>query len=92
MVIFGICGSENPGGAHQQPTHPPPLTVWCGFWAGEVTGLYFFENEVGNANTINVLRYRNILCPESDRMDVDGIFNKMVQPLIVLPKQCNYCR
>lgn len=41
--------------------HPQKVTVWCGFWAGGVIGPYFFENEAGDAVTINGARYRVML-------------------------------
>lgn len=53
--------------------HLQRLTVWCDFWAGEVIDPYFFEDERGNAETMNGDRYRNIICnffwPILDDMD-----------------------
>ena len=52
------------------------VTVWCGVWAGGVIGPYFFENEAGNALTVNGLSYRNMitefLWSKLDGMDMDG--------------------
>ena len=45
---------------HEKPMHAQ-ATVWCGLWAGGVIGLYFFENEVGNAVTLNGVRYCNMI-------------------------------
>lgn len=46
----------------QEATHfPPKVTVWCGFWLGGVIGPYFFENDEGNAVTVNSERYRSML-------------------------------
>ena len=41
---------------------PQRVIVWCAFWAGGIIGLYFFENEAGQAATVNVCsisRYDN---------------------------------
>ena len=35
--------------------------VWCGFWSGYIIGPFFFENEQGEAVTVNGDRYRAIL-------------------------------
>ena len=35
-------------------THPKRVTVWCGFWSRGIIGKFFFENEQGEAVTINV--------------------------------------
>ena len=45
---------------HEKPFHAQRATVWCGFWAGGVIGPYFFENDAGNAVTVNGVRYRNM--------------------------------
>ena len=37
------------------------ITVWCGFWWGEVIGPHFFENDKGNAVTVNSERYRSMM-------------------------------
>ena len=46
-----IWGAENPRVIHEKPMHAKRATFWCGFWAGGVTGPYFFENEAGNADS-----------------------------------------
>ena len=48
-----IWGTENPHTYIKKPTHPKRGTVWCGFW--------FFENEQGEAVTVNDNRYRAML-------------------------------
>lgn len=40
---------------------PPRCTVWCGLWAGGIIGPYFFEDEAGDAVTVNGDRYRDML-------------------------------
>ena len=51
--------------------------LWCEFWAGGVIGPYFFENEAGNAVTVNGVRYRNmimkLLWPQLDGMDMEDV-------------------
>ena len=37
------------------------VSVWCGFWTGGIIGSYFFENEAGQAATINRARYRDMI-------------------------------
>jgi hypothetical protein len=56
-----IWGAENPPLIHEKPLHAQRVTVLCGFWAGGVIGPYFFENEAGNAVTVNGVRYRNMI-------------------------------
>ena len=42
--------------------HPPKrVTVCCGFWSRGIIGLFFFENEQGEAVTVNDDRYRAML-------------------------------
>lgn len=57
----------------EKQMHPQQVTVWCGFWAGGMIGPYFFEDEHGNAETVNEDRYRNMisnfLWPILDDMD-----------------------
>ncbi|XP_075150474.1 uncharacterized protein LOC142224574 [Haematobia irritans] len=58
--------------------HPQRVTVWCGLWAGDIIGPYFFQNEAGQTVTVNGVRYRemitNFLWPELDDMDVDDMW------------------
>ena len=59
-----IWGTEN---AHAyfidsfKPTHPKRVTVRCGFWSRGLIGPFFFENEQGEAVTVNDDRYRAML-------------------------------
>lgn len=46
-------GNTNPHELQERPMPPEKVTSWCGFWAGGVFGPYFFENNVGQAITIN---------------------------------------
>lgn len=41
--------------------HPLKITVWCGFWAGVSIGPYFFENDIGEAITVNGQHYRSMI-------------------------------
>ena len=34
------------------------MSVWCGFWFGEVIAAFYFENATDRRVTVNVLRYR----------------------------------
>jgi len=72
-----IWDAENPRMIHEKPLHAQRATVWCRFWAGRVIGLYFFENEAGNAVTVNGVRYRNMimefLWPQLDGIDMEDV-------------------
>ena len=46
---------------HEKRTHPKRFTLWCGFWSRRITGQFSFENEHGEAVTVNGYRYRALL-------------------------------
>lgn len=48
-----IWRNENPRASMGKQMHSQRVTVWC--------GSYFFEDERGNAETVNGDRYRNII-------------------------------
>ena len=56
-----IWGTENPHAYTEKPTHPKRVTVWCWFWFRTIIGQFFFENEQGEAVTVNGDRYRAML-------------------------------
>ena len=56
-----ILGTENPHAYIEMPTHPKRVNVWCGFWPRGIIGSIFFENEHGEAITVNSDRYRAML-------------------------------
>ena len=45
----------------EKPTHPKWVFVLCGFWSRGIIGPFFFENEQGEAITVNGDRYRAML-------------------------------
>ena len=56
-----IWGTENPHTYTEKPMHPTWVTVWCGFWSRGIIGPFFFENEQGEAVTVNGDRNRAML-------------------------------
>ena len=56
-----IWGTENQHAYIEKTTHAKRVTVWCGFWSIGIIGSFFFENEQGEAVTVNGDRYRALL-------------------------------
>ena len=57
-----IWGTENPHAYIKKPMHPKRVTVWCiQNESRGIIGPFFFENEQGEAITVNGDRYRAIL-------------------------------
>ena len=56
-----IWGTETPHAYIEKPTHPKRLTVCYGFWSRGIIGQFFFENEQGEAVTVNGDCYRAML-------------------------------
>ena len=56
-----IWGTENPHACIETPTHTKRVTVCCGFWSRGIIGPFFFENEQGEAVTVNGDRYQAML-------------------------------
>ena len=54
-------GEENPREILQTSMDPRKITVWYGLWSGGVIRPYFFENDIGNAITMNGCLYRNMI-------------------------------
>ena len=73
-----IWGSENPHVIVENLMHPQRVTVWGGFWPCGIIGPFFFENEQGNAVTVNGDRYRTMLSdsllPKIEEDDIDDIW------------------
>lgn len=73
-----IWGEENPRVIHEKQMHPQRVTVWCGFWAGGIIGPFFYENEAGQAQTVNGVRYREMITsfflPRIEEMNVEGMW------------------
>ena len=53
--------ATNPNVLLETPLHPQKVTVWCGFHAVGVIGLYFFVDENDRHDTVNRARYRAML-------------------------------
>ena len=56
-----IWGTDNPHAYIEKPTHPKRVTVGCGFWSRGIVEPLFFQNEQGEAVTVNSGRYRAML-------------------------------
>ena len=60
----------------EKPTHPKRVTVWCGFWF--IIGTFFFENQQGEAVTINGDRYpaqlKEFLFTKIEKEDIGNIW------------------
>ena len=56
-----IWGTENPHTYIEKPTHSKRNTVWCGLWSRSTIGTFFYENNQGEAATVNGDRYRAML-------------------------------
>ena len=56
-----IWGTENPHAYNEKPTFTKRGPVWCGFWSRDIIGRFSFENEQGEAITINGDHYRALL-------------------------------
>lgn len=41
-----ILGEEDPRELLKTLLYPDKVTVWCGFWSGDVIGPYFFEDDL----------------------------------------------
>lgn len=53
--------AENPRLKHQKPLHSPKVTVWAAIAKWGIIGPYFFENNRGQAVTVNSERYTAML-------------------------------
>ena len=56
-----IWDTENTHTYIDKLTHPKRVAVCCRFWSRGITGPFFFENEQGQAITVNGDRYRAML-------------------------------
>ena len=45
----------------EKPMQPKRVTVWCRFWSTGIIVPFFFENEQGEAVTVNGDRYQTML-------------------------------
>ena len=54
---FRYWATENPREIHERPLHSPKVTVWCAMGKTAIIGPYFFEDNHGNAVTVNSERY-----------------------------------
>ena len=56
-----IRGTENPYAYLENPMHPKRATAWSEFSSRGIIGPFFFDNEQGEAVTVNGDRYRLML-------------------------------
>ncbi|GFU85532.1 putative DD41D transposase [Trichonephila clavipes] len=73
-----IWSEANPQVYVETPLHPEKLTIWCALRADGIIGPYFFKNDEGHNNTVNVDRYRaiitNFFIPELNNHDVQELW------------------
>ena len=85
-----IWGTENPHAYIKKPMCPKPVTtVWCGFWFRGITGPFFFENEHGEAVTVNGHHIKRItsLCHYLDSPFSFLVYGEFYLTLAVIQKQ-----
>ena len=74
----GIWGTKNQYAYIEKLTHPKRITVCCGFWSRVIIGPFFFENEQGEAVTVNGNRFRamlnEFLCTKIEEEDIGNIW------------------
>jgi hypothetical protein len=58
---FRYWSMENPQELHQQPLHSSKVTVWCAVSSFGIIGSYFFQDDNGQAITVNAECYTNML-------------------------------
>ena len=58
---FRYWSQANPRALHEKPLHSQKVTVWWAMSASGIIGPYSFENEAGNAVTVNADRYVEML-------------------------------
>ena len=58
---FRYWSQADPRALHEKPLHSQEVTVWYAMSASGIIGPYFFENEAGNAVTVNVDHYVEML-------------------------------
>ena len=72
---FHYWSQANPRALHEKPLHSQKVTVWCAMSASGTIGPYFFENEAGNAVTVNADCYvemlQNFFTPQLARFPVN---------------------
>ena len=64
--------ATNPHVLHEITLHPQKVSVWCGFHAGSVIGLYFFVDENNRHVMVNGVRYRALL-EDYFWLELDGL-------------------
>ena len=73
-----IWGTENSHAYIEKPTHSKRVTVWCRFWSRGIIGPFFFENEQGEAVTVNGDRYwamlNEVLFTKIEEDDIGNIW------------------
>lgn len=77
---FRYWSDTNPRQLHQRPLHSSKVTVWCALSSSGIIGPYFFENERGEAVTVNSERYsqmlQNFFIPQIAQYGVTGFFQQ----------------
>ena len=74
---YRMWSTQKPIEAFEKPLHSQKVTIWCGLSSHRVYGPFFFEDETGNARTVNSESYIEMLnAIMADNIDPDIWFQQ----------------
>ena len=94
LIAKIVWSSENSRVISEKQMHSQRVTVWCGFWAEGPSSDHTFENEAGQAATVNGARYRDTITqfflPKLDDIDVADMWFQQDDAICHTMKRFNY--